>query len=161
VVLVDADRVVAALLVELHLPEVLVVDLAAERRVVEPVGVGVVGRLREMRPGHQIERVDLHAHLPAIDGVRQAGMISRLQASSVPAMFDPMSRASTCVTPQPSSRRTVCATSAAVPAKTKRRAISSGIGRAWAAPALMCSSQRKRARIVAPSERIASPPAAI
>src|SRR5207245_9365767 len=37
VVLVDADRVVAALFVQLHLSEVLVVDRPAEGRIVEPV----------------------------------------------------------------------------------------------------------------------------
>src|SRR5437867_10235183 len=79
-VLVDADRVVAALFVELHLPEVLVVDRPAEGRIVEPVRVRVVRRLREVRPGHQIERIDLHAHLPASDDIRLAGMTSRLQA---------------------------------------------------------------------------------
>ncbi len=59
-VLVHADGVEAILLVHGHLLEMLAVDLRGPDRIEERVRVGIVGRAIEVRPGQQVERIDLH-----------------------------------------------------------------------------------------------------
>jgi hypothetical protein len=60
VVLVHADGVETVLLEHHHLVQVLGVDRHAARGVEERVRVRVVGRLVEVRPGQEVEPVDLH-----------------------------------------------------------------------------------------------------
>ena len=71
-VLVDTDPVVAALLGELELVEILVVDLVTPLRVVQLVGrrvdphaaVLVAEVVGQVGPGHQVEPVELHRPSP-------------------------------------------------------------------------------------------------
>src|SRR5262249_55013088 len=124
--LVHADRVETVLFVELHLAQMIRVELLATHRVEERVRIRIERRLLEVGPRQQVESVDFHRTLlgaPRDD--RQAGMISRPNASSVAAMPGPIMSGSTCVTPAFSSRSMARATSSAVPARTKWRARSS------------------------------------
>ena len=60
VVLVHADGVEAELLEHRHLVDVLGVDRHAARGIEEGVRIRVVRRRVEMRPGQEVEPVDLH-----------------------------------------------------------------------------------------------------
>ena len=60
VVLVDSDGVEPVLLVHHHLVQVLRVHLLGADRIEQPVGIGVIRRFVEVRPRHQVERVDFH-----------------------------------------------------------------------------------------------------
>src|SRR5262245_5980970 len=60
VVLVDPDRVEPVFLVQDHLVEVLGVHLLSADRIEHRIGVRIMRRRVEVRPRHQVERVDFH-----------------------------------------------------------------------------------------------------
>src|ERR1700726_4587368 len=58
--LVNTDGVEAKLFAEGHLRQVVGVDLRCALRLKEGVGVRIIGGLFQIRPGHQVEGVNLH-----------------------------------------------------------------------------------------------------